>query len=604
MSSPKLPQNPRRRSWIGLQRKDKDKDKEREKELTLIEGVVYKAPQSGHSTPRASSQSFSRSQSSQSISSLVSEPSPESSTPPISYALQRTSSAPQAAQDRLPNKPDASPSTDTGRPTSGFTKLSLTSMLTLGLVKDKSDETERGRSTKSSSSNARRSSPAANDSERSVSRGRSTSPFRLRSRSRARREASPSSMVEALRMDAESDNESTTRVRPRNAFSAGDDSSSSSGSGSEESWSEGDADVDFLTGQNTEANAAIANLPVEVLGEPEVAEPDPLGEGVNVIVPPEPFFPSTQFSTTGTHSNPRRRKSTRIQDPLPLDTSRPQFARDRCTIALKHGDPESACEAADRSGRTYIVCSDLSEESRYAVEWGIGTVLRDGDDMMIVTVAETDNKLDPVDGSQADRVLKLRSQQERQTLAYLLARQVTGLLQRTKLNVNVICQAWHAKNARHMLLDLIDHVNPTMVIVGSRGMSKLKGILLGSTSHYLIQKSSVPVMVARRRLKRPARKSAHLATHRARVSLAEAAIDKVGPGKVDNDVAVMRDELQRDDARREADLRLAGADRGLAEEDEEDELEADAELAGSPTSPASPASPRSLSIARAEAEAA
>lgn len=180
----------------------------------------------------------------------------------------------------------------------------------------------------------------------------------------------------------------------------------------------------------TEANAAIANLPVEVLGEPEVAEPDPLGEGVNVIVPPEPFFPSTQFSTTGTHSNPRRRKSTRIQDPLPLDTSRPQFARDRCTIALKHGDPESACEAADRSGRTYIVCSDLSEESRYAVEWGIGTVLRDGDDMyvhllrffihllfyvryrMIVTVAETDNKLDPVDGSQADRVLKLRSQQE------------------------------------------------------------------------------------------------------------------------------------------------------------------------------------------------
>lgn len=100
-------------------------------------------------------------------------------------------------------------------------------------------------------------------------------------------------------------------------------------------------------------------------------------------------------------------------------------------------------------------------------------------------------------------------------------------------------------------------------------------------------------MVARRRLKRPARKSAHLATHRARVSLAEAAIDKVGPGKVDNDVAVMRDELQRDDARREADLRLAGADRGLAEEDD-DELDADAELVGSPgpASPISPTSPR------------
>jgi hypothetical protein len=35
-----------------------------------------------------------------------------------------------------------------------------------------------------------------------------------------------------------------------------------------------------------------------------------------------------------------------------------------------------------------------------------------------------------------------------------------------------------------------------MAIVGSRGLGKLKGILLGSTSHYLVQKSSVPVMVS------------------------------------------------------------------------------------------------------------
>lgn len=50
------------------------------------------------------------------------------------------------------------------------------------------------------------------------------------------------------------------------------------------------------------------------------------------------------------------------------------------------------------------------------------------------------------------KVIFLTLHEQRQTLAYLLARQVTGLLQRTKLNVNVICQAWHAKNARHMLL--------------------------------------------------------------------------------------------------------------------------------------------------------
>ena len=54
-------------------------------------------------------------------------------------------------------------------------------------------------------------------------------------------------------------------------------------------------------------------------------------------------------------------------------------------------------------------------------------------------------------------------------------------------------------------------------------------------------------MVARRRLKRPPRRSAHLAKHRARVSLAEAAgIERVTP-RVDEDVAQMRDEIERAD---------------------------------------------------------
>lgn len=46
-----------------------------------------------------------------------------------------------------------------------------------------------------------------------------------------------------------------------------------------------------------------------------------------------------------------------------------------------------------------------------------------------------------------------------------------------------------------MLIDMIDYHEPTLVIVGSRGLAKIKGMLLGSVSNYLIQKSSVPVMV-------------------------------------------------------------------------------------------------------------
>ena len=56
-------------------------------------------------------------------------------------------------------------------------------------------------------------------------------------------------------------------------------------------------------------------------------------------------------------------------------------------------------------------------------------------------------------------------------------------------------------------------------------------------------------MVARRRLKRPPRKAAHLSTSRVRVKLAEAGIDRVA-GKVDEDVTAMRDELHKEDQRR------------------------------------------------------
>ena len=77
-------------------------------------------------------------------------------------------------------------------------------------------------------------------------------------------------------------------------------------------------------------------------------------------------------------------------------------------------------------------------------------------------------------------------------------------------------------------------------------------------------------MVARRRLKRPAKRSAHLNTHRARVSLEEAAgIERVTP-KVDRDVEEMRDQLQREN---EADAFAADADGDGAGDDEDTEHE-------------------------------
>ncbi|GJJ13199.1 hypothetical protein Clacol_007450 [Clathrus columnatus] len=405
--------------------------------------------------------------------------------------------------------------------------------------KDKSDangsDTRAHRRGRSSSTN-RPSTGNSLDSRPSHSRSRtrSVSPFFFR-----RRRRDPSPHVEALPIsDAESDTDSLASKRvPRNtAFSIQDDSASEGDAASETtSFSEDDGDsasdiedfFDHLTERNTSMNSQTAPPPHEAvfLEEPDI---DPLGEGVNVVVPAEPLFPSTLHGLNtprrGASVSTRRKVTVRVEH-LPLSTSRPMFQRDRCTIRLTNGDPIATLRESGRKPKRYVVASDLSVESKYAVEWCIGTVMRDGDEMIVITVAEGDSK------------------------------------------------------------DVVDFIAPTMLIVGSRGLNKIKGILLGSTSHYLIQKSSVPVMVARRRLKRPPKRAAHLSqsSHRPRVPLSEAAIDKA-PSKVENDVLAMRDEIEREEREERdrrgglhGDGRVGGLGVDVDVEREEDEVDPEAE---------------------------
>ncbi|KAE9399063.1 hypothetical protein BT96DRAFT_1104466 [Gymnopus androsaceus JB14] len=153
----------------------------------------------------------------------------------------------------------------------------------------------------------------------------------------------------------------------------------------EDEYSGDEFDVfDDLTERNTERNAVVEPPPNSLgLFDPDAdVDPDPLGEGVNVVVPPEPYFPSTthsmptRTSSTSANRNPQRRKSIKHHEPLPLHTSQPVFQRDRCTITMIQGDPEG--KTSGRKSKKYIVGSDLSEESRYAVEYECGCGMREG----------------------------------------------------------------------------------------------------------------------------------------------------------------------------------------------------------------------------------
>ncbi|EGG03023.1 uncharacterized protein MELLADRAFT_90541 [Melampsora larici-populina 98AG31] len=368
----------------------------------------------------------------------------------------------------------------------------------------------------------------------------------------------------------ESDGESMADVVPENAFnqasesdedSSGSDRSSrsSSSSDNEEEEDEDEEDdentlrtsIDLQTIlANTNANAS-SMTPTDYLQHSD--QPIPfIDQAPNLTIPPPPpisFASSTDHrrrqqhisntrsklesrkpSTISRSSTMRRKKSTHLL-PLPLNVSRPSYEKNRCTVTIEHGNQTEASIGSERT-RFYLVACDLSEESKYAIEWTIGTVLRQGDECLIINIIETETKFDPEGaGTAADRMAKIRNQKDRQERATQIVREATALLERTKLNVKVTCQAVHAKNSKHMLIDCIDFIKPNLVIVGSRGLSSIKGVLMGSVSHYLVQKSSVPVMVARRRLRAPIKvyKKKSELDRQPRMRLDQAVIEKETP---------------------------------------------------------------------------
>ncbi|BGP47130.1 hypothetical protein JCM10450v2_002982 [Rhodotorula kratochvilovae] len=398
---------------------------------------------------------------------------------------------------------------------------------------------------------------------RSRSRARSLSPWRSRDPS-----------AEGVRGDYTTEGESEDEkgrpmpvVRVANAFEDDSDDESDGASvgtaGSRDDYSDDDGlfdDEDFEFDEevekNTEANAS-ADTPFDFLTREGTTMIYP-GEGPNLLPPTDPmsanFRPGALAARTaaaasaagapaaaGTpapRANPRtglfpRRKSTRsgtisgATPKLELKTGRPSFEKNRCTVTIVQGEPDRVLEESGgrKERRRYLVASDLSEESIYAIQWAIGTVIREGDECIIVSVMETDTKLDADDNQKQS---KIANQRERQAAALQLARSATALLERTRLNVRVVCQAIHAKVPRHMLVDMIDYLEPTLVLVGSRGLTRIKGMLLGSTSNYLIQKSSAPVMVTRRplRVSRTVHRKLSSLDRTARTSLADATIDK------------------------------------------------------------------------------
>lgn len=118
--------------------------------------------------------------------------------------------------------------------------------------------------------------------------------------------------------------------------------------------------------------------------------------------PPKPqIHPSTSFETTSAANTPfgsedeaelsdiKRAQKLNIQMSSINNT-----VHNRSIRTIVRGDYANVLEETEgsrRRRRRYMVTTDLSEESVYALEWTIGTILRDGDTMFAVCALHEDS---------------------------------------------------------------------------------------------------------------------------------------------------------------------------------------------------------------------
>ncbi|CEO60399.1 hypothetical protein PMG11_05028 [Penicillium brasilianum] len=215
----------------------------------------------------------------------------------------------------------------------------------------------------------------------------------------------------------------------------------------------------------------------------------------------------------------------------------------RTIVRGEFDEIQKEADEGRRRQRKYLVATDLSQESEYALEWTIGGLLRDGDTMYAIYAMHEDAATSSVQvgegakamqdtmavvGSQTKEVSRAgtlnilgrlssgvsskagsvdaraspAAEAERTRAVEKISDMCIGFLRKTGLQVRIAVEVIHCKSPKQMITEAIDELEPTLAIVGARGQSALKGVLLGSFSNYLIANSSAPVMVARHKLQR------------------------------------------------------------------------------------------------------
>jgi hypothetical protein len=174
----------------------------------------------------------------------------------------------------------------------------------------------------------------------------------------------------------------------------------------------------------------------------------------------------------------------------------------RCVRQIIRGDYVQFAEDAKnglRRQRVYLVSTDLSDEAAYALEWTIGTVLRDGDTLLAVYAVDEETGVATTDASgapisqgttgrlESDHLIRTlsnhdglpaarpgfsalsnsimateanvtamgKAEKDRYQACVEVSDRCVKLLRKTRLQVRAVVEVFHCKSPKHMITEVV-----------------------------------------------------------------------------------------------------------------------------------------------------
>lgn len=149
------------------------------------------------------------------------------------------------------------------------------------------------------------------------------------------------------------------------------------------------------------------------------------------------------------------------------------------------------------------VAVDFSACSKKALKWAVDNVVRDGDHLILITVRPEGNyeegemQLWEATGSPLVPLMEFSDPTIMRKYGVKPDPETIDIVSTIAQKGVVVVMKIYWGDAREKICEAIDKIPLSCIIIGNRGLGKLKRAILGSVSNYVVNNGSCPVTVVK-----------------------------------------------------------------------------------------------------------